>query len=218
MVEDEPLLRELLGSSLERRGFDTVTAGSASEARRAFRALDPDGVLMDVNLGPGPNGFDLAESLLAEGTGTAIVFLTNLPDPRFVGRDPGDLPPGIAYLRKTAIHDLDVLVTTLDATIRGAADARMRQDRDSARPFAAMTRRQIEVVQLVARGYTNARIAEERGMSEKAVEKTIARALVALGVEPTPGENLRVALATRFLHGAGLPPAPGGPPGRADAP
>jgi len=218
VVEDEPLLRELLGSSLEKRGFDTVTAGSASEARRAFRALDPDGVLMDVNLGPGPNGFDLAESLLAEGTGVAIVFLTNLPDPRFVGRDPGDLPPGIAYLRKTAIHDLDVLVGTLDATIRGAADAHMRQDRDPARPFAAMTRRQIEVVQLVALGYTNARIAEERGMTEKAVEKTIARALVALDVEPAPGENLRVALVTRFLAGTGLPSATDGPADRGDAP
>lgn len=205
IVEDEPLLRELLGSALERREFEVVTAGSPSEARRAFRALDPDGIVMDVDLGPGPNGFDLAESLLAEETGAAVVFLTNLPDARFAGRAADDLPPGIAYLRKSAVHDIDLLARTLDATMRGAVDAQIRHDRDPARPLSGLTHRQIEVLRLLALGYTNARIAETRGTTEKAVEKTIARAMTVLGADAGADQNVRVALARQYAGLAGEP-------------
>ncbi|MFO1539249.1 MAG: LuxR C-terminal-related transcriptional regulator, partial [Chloroflexota bacterium] len=127
---------------------------------------------------------------------------------RRVAEDAGALGAGdygVTYLRKSAIHDLDLLVAAVDATIRGAADAATRHDRDPSRPLAALTRRQIDVLRLVALGHTNARIAEERGMTEKAVEKTIARAVTTLGIRIGPGENLRVALATRFVQESGAP-------------
>lgn len=212
VVEDEPLLRELIGNALERRGFEVVTAGSPSEARRAFRATDPDGVVMDVDLGPGPNGFDLAEALLAASAGVGIVFLTNLPDPRFAGRAGNDLPRGVAYLRKSGVHEIDRLAEALDAAMRGAVAGAMRHDRDPARPFASLTRRQIEVLRLVALGNTNAQIAEILGITTRSVGETVTRAFAALGVDGAPEENLRVAAARRFVRAAGSPmqlPEPG---------
>lgn len=200
VVEDESLLRELIGQTLEGRGFEVITAGSASDAVRAFEALDPDGIVMDIDLGPGPDGFDLAERFVESGTGVAIVFLTNLPDPRFAGRSPDDLPTGIAYLRKGAIHDVDALVEALDSTMRGEVEEEMRHDQDSERPLASLTRHQIEALRLVALGRTNAQIAEARGTSEKAVERVVSRALAAAGVRAEMEGNSRVDATRRFLQ------------------
>lgn len=200
VVEDESLLRELIGQTLEGRGFEVITAGSASDAVRAFEALDPDGIVMDIDLGPGPNGFDLAERFVEAGTGVAIVFLTNLPDPRFAGRKPDEVPAGIAYLRKGAIHDVDALVEALDSTMRGEVEEEMRHDQDSERPLASLTRHQIEALRLVALGRTNAQIAEARGTSEKAVERVVSRALAAAGVRAEMEGNSRVHATRRFLQ------------------
>lgn len=199
VVEDEALLRELIGSTLQERGFEVATAGSPSEAIEQFRSLDPDGVVMDIDLGPGPNGFDLAERFVESGTGVSIVFLTNLPDPRFAGRGPDDVPEGIAYLRKSAVRDVDGLIDTLDATMRGGVEAYMRHDRADDRPFAALTRNQIEALRLVALGRSNAQIAEARGTSVKAVERVVARAFAAAGVDPESAGNNRVDAARRFI-------------------
>ena len=205
VVEDEPLLRELIGSALEARGFEVVAAGSASDAVRAFRAVDPDGVVMDIDLGPGPNGFDLAERFVEAGTGVAIVFLTNLPDPRFAGREPDTLPAGIAYLRKGSVHEVDILAETLDAAMRGDVVGEMRHDRHGDRPFASLTRHQVEALRLVSLGRTNAQIAELRGTTEKAVERVVARAFAAAGVDTETAGNSRVDAARRFIRLSGQP-------------
>lgn len=204
VVEDEPLLRDALGRALEGHGYEVVTAASAPDARRAFRRIDPDGVVLDVDLGPGPNGFELADALTELGTGIAIVFLTNIPDPRFVGRDPDSLPPGVAYLRKSAVRDLDLLAQTLDAAIRGATDASMRHDRDPDRPLASLSRGQVDVLRMVAAGYSNTRIAEERGVTLRAAEKAVERVCAVLGIDALDG-NPRVMAARTFLDAGGRP-------------
>ena len=203
VVEDDALLRELLASALRQRGFTAVTAASASEARAVFRATDPDGMLLDVDLGPGPNGFDLADALLADAPGAGVVFLTALPDARFVGRGRDELPPGVAYLRKSSVHDIDGLVATLDAAMKGSVDTSMRHDRDDRRPFAELTRRQIEVLGHVAMGRTNAQIAAIRGTTVKAVEETVTRAFAALGLRSETAGNLRVVAVRRLLEELG---------------
>lgn len=205
VVEDEPLLRELVVRALEGQGFEVVAAGTPSDAMRVFRAVDPDAVVMDIDLGPGPNGFDLAEAFVDDDTGVAIVFLTNLPDPRFAGRTPGDLPAGVAYLRKGAVHNVDMLVHALDGALRGAVSRTMRHDRDPNRPLASLTRRQVEVLRLVALGHTNQQIAAALGITSKAVERTLARAFTALGLPDDREGNRRMHAARRFIDESGNP-------------
>jgi len=89
--------------------------------------------------------------------------------------------------------------------MRGAVDASMRHDRDPARPFATLTRRQIEVLRLVALGNTNAQIAEILGITTRSVGETVTRAFAALGMDDAPEGNLRVAAARRFVRVAGSP-------------
>lgn len=205
LVEDEPFLRELIASALTGRGFDVTTAATATQARRAFDAASPDGIVMDVDLGPGPDGFALAEALLDGEIGVAVVFLTNLPDPRFAGRRDSDIPPGVAYLHKKSLSNIDTLADTLDAALRGLVEASMRHDRDPNRPFAGLTAGQVEVLRMVALGESNSKIAEVRGTTVKAVEGTLARAFGAIGIDPAVEPNSRVAAVRRYLRWAGEP-------------
>jgi len=199
VVEDEPLLRELMAAALESRGFIAFTAATAADAKRAFQRNDPDGVIIDVDLGMGPNGFDLADVLRRLVPQVPIVFLTNLPDPRFADRDAEGIGSGIAYLRKSAVSDIDALVASLDATLRGDSDAELRHDRDRRRPLGNLTRKQVAVLRLLADGKSNAQIAEVRGTTVKAVEDTIHRISMALGVETSLTGNSRVTIARRYL-------------------
>lgn len=203
VVEDDALLRELLAIALESRGFLVDTAASAADAKRAFSRGDHDAVVIDINLGPGPNGFDLADVMRQQAPHLALVFLTNLPDPRFGGRDSSTLPKGVAYLRKSSLGDIDAVVEALDSSLRGVHVDAYRQDRDPERPLGNLTRKQLAVVGLAAQGKTNAQIADDRGVSVKAIEDTISRAAVALGVDTSVEGNVRVAVVRRYLEVTG---------------
>jgi DNA-binding response OmpR family regulator len=63
VVENESLLRDLIARSLEAAGFHVSTAANAADAKRAGKAAGPDACVVDIELGPGPNGFDFAEFL-----------------------------------------------------------------------------------------------------------------------------------------------------------
>lgn len=199
VVEDDTLLRELIALALERHGFTVDTAASASDARRVFRNADHDALVLDVSLGLGSNGFDLADALRRVSPHVAIVFLTNLPDPRFADRGPEDLPAGIVYLRKSSLGNIDVLIAALDTALRGHETVGFRQDRDPNRPLGNLTRKQLAVLGLAAAGMSNAQIAKSRGVSVKAIEDTISRAAQALDFDSASEGNLRVASVRRYL-------------------
>ena len=203
VVEDDPFLRDLLAVALERNGFVVETAASAADAKRVFSRGDHDAVMLDVSLGPGLNGFDLAHILRSQSPNVAIVFLTDLPDSRFAGKEPGELPLGIVYLRKSKMSDTQSLAVALDSALRGINMNEFRQDQEQDRPLGNLTRKQLTVLGLAARGMTNAQIAEERGVSVKAVEDTIARASQALAMDNEDGANTRVTVVRRYLEATG---------------
>jgi DNA-binding NarL/FixJ family response regulator len=199
VVEDDSLLRELLATALESWGYTVQTASNVADARRLFKLSDPDGVILDIDLGPGPNGFDLAQIIVSTAPATAIVFLTHLPDSRFAEVDPAGLPAGIAYLRKSALSDLSLLRQALDTTMRGEVSTNFRHDKDKTRPFGNLTKKQIEVLRLMAQGKSNAQIADIRGTTVKAVEDAIRRACEAIGVDNSVDGNTRTAAVAKYL-------------------
>ena len=204
IVEDDALLRELLATALESWGYTVQTASNVADAKRLFKLSDPDGVILDIDLGPGPNGFDLAQILLTSAPATSIVFLTNMPDSRFAEVDPEGLPTGIAYLRKTALSDLNLLKDALDATIRGEVTSDFRHDKAKNRPFGNLTKKQIEVLRLMSQGKSNAQIAQIRGTSVKAVEDAIRRACEAIGIDNSVDGNTRTSAVAKYLSVTGV--------------
>jgi DNA-binding NarL/FixJ family response regulator len=204
VVEDDALLRELIATALEVRGYAVQTAGDITEAKRILRSVDPDGVVLDIDLGPGPTGFDFAQIVSKEAPGTGIVFLTQLPDPRFSPTDENGMPAGVAYIRKSALADLNVLYDALDVAMRGQVTKLHRHDLDDKRPFAKLTVKQIEVLKLMAQGNSNAQIATARGTSLKATEDAIRRACAAIGIDGSTDGNSRARAVAKYLSVVGM--------------
>jgi DNA-binding NarL/FixJ family response regulator len=198
VVEDEPLLRDLLAKSIEAAGFDVTTAANAADAKRALKVSDPDAIVLDVELGPGPNGFDLAQVVARQYPSVGIVFLTNLPDPRFKGGENKPISKHHAYLRKSVLHSGNELIEVIDAVLRDRVTKEYRHDLASNRPLAELSQRQLATLQLVAEGKTNAQIAQLRGTTVRAVESMLSRIFDSLGIDQS-ATNPRVEAVSK-LH------------------
>lgn len=196
LVEDEPLLRDLIAKSIELNGFLVTTAANATDAKRAIKSIDPDAMVVDIELGPGPNGLDLAEVVSKQRPDIGIVFLTNLPDPRF-GGDGKAITKNQAYIRKGAIESTGELVDALEAVLRDRVTKEYRHDLASNRPLSNLSQRQIATLRLVAEGKTNQQIADLRGTSTRAVESMLSRIFEALGIDPK-SSNPRVEAASKY--------------------
>jgi DNA-binding NarL/FixJ family response regulator len=203
VVENESLLRDLIAQSLETAGFEVSTAANAADAKRAVKAADPDVCVVDIELGPGPNGFDFAEYLSREAQDVGVVFLTNLPDPRFANRDVKVITQNQAYLRKSQLVDSKELIEAVNAVLKEQDVDKFRHDQNLERPLAELSRRQISVLKLVAEGHSNNQIAEERGTTVRAVEGMVSRIFVALGVDAQGLGNARVEATRMYLNAAG---------------
>jgi DNA-binding NarL/FixJ family response regulator len=199
IVEDDPFMRSLLAEYLEKAGFLVSTASSAADARRQINAVDPDAVVLDIDLGPGPSGLDIAATLNTEANEVGIVFLTNYSDPRFAGEDLSRVHPKAAYLNKHMIEDSSVLVAALNAVLVEVDVEAYRYDKRSDRPMARLSASQIQALRLLAEGKTNQQIAEARQRSIEATESLITRTLAALGLDSTAEINARVSAAREFI-------------------
>ena len=203
VVENESLLRDLIARSLEAVGFHVTTAANASDAKRACKAVDPDACIVDIELGPGPDGFDFAEYLSREAPDVGVVFLTNLPDPRFAQRDSKSVKQSQAYLRKSQLVDSKELVDAVNAVLKEEDVSQYRHDQAAERPLADLSKRQLVVLQLMAEGLSNAQIAEARGTTVRAVEGMISRIFQALDIDAQGSGNARIAASKAYLSAVG---------------
>lgn len=201
VIEDDSFMRSLVSSVLEANNFQVTSASDAAEAKALCNAIDPDAVVIDVQLGDGPNGFEFADYLQLRSPHIAIVFLTNLPDPRFAGRDRKSMPSNAAYVCKTKIKDVHELLGALESVLREQVSVKYRHDLQNGRPLAVLSRKQLEVLAQVAKGLTNNQIAKIRGSSVRAVEGVVGRVFDALKLKSGGESNARVE-ATKLYYEA----------------
>src|SRR5882672_10593481 len=83
VVDDDPMVRQLLVRMLEASGYAGHAAGDAAEARRCLDEQDFAAILIDVRM-PGESGIDLLKHVAAERLTTAPVMVTASDDHRLV--------------------------------------------------------------------------------------------------------------------------------------
>ena len=76
IVDDEASMREVLLRLLARSGWDAVAVGGGAEALEAFSAGRFGAAILDVDLGPGPSGLDVAAKLRRTEPGLKIVLMS----------------------------------------------------------------------------------------------------------------------------------------------
>jgi DNA-binding NarL/FixJ family response regulator len=204
VVEDEPMVAALLQELLAHEGFEMRSANSANEAVQITEDFDPDIAILDINLGRGPNGVDLAFILSKQNPGIAILLLTQHPDLRTAGFEESDLPPGCGFLRKDAVVSTKDILNALDS-LAALTPGEVRGDSDPDRPLGNLTQTQVEVLRMVSQGYTNQEIANRRNTSTRAVEQVLNAVFLTLGIDTEGGINPRVEAVRRFIAAAGTP-------------
>ncbi|NVO32883.1 response regulator [Hymenobacter lapidiphilus] len=145
------------------------TATSAAEALRIARTLRPHVVLLDINL-PDGSGVDVCRQLLAELPDLKIIALTTLSERSYVLQM---LQAGaVGYMLKNVLpEELAAAITKVYAGKKYFSDevqAMLTQPDAAALP--TLTRREKEVLQLIAQGLTSSDMAEYLHLSILTIE------------------------------------------------
>jgi len=199
VVENDDFMRSLIADSLESAGFDVATASNGLDAKRLMSSVDPDAIILDIDLGNGPTGLDLAVQIAITTPGVGIVFLTDLPDPRFA-REKHEVKKNQAYLNKKLLADSVTLVEAIEAVLMETGIDDFRHDKFDDRPLANLSRTQLEILKLLSEGKTNQQIADARGRSLSATESAVTRTLEELGIPKDAELNVRVVATCKYFE------------------
>ena len=206
VVEDEGLFREMLITTLSSQP-EIEVVGSASNGRDAVllaRELQPQVVVMDIELGSAPNGIEAGQVIKTIPPYPGIVVLSNHKDRQYVANLPLEQASGWSYLLKHNVQDTEALIRS----VRGAAWGLMTVDREvleqlGASPDTAvgrLTEMQRSVLELVAQGYTDADIGEALDMGETAAQEAVNDLLKALGLGEDKDAVARVKAVLLYLQ------------------
>jgi DNA-binding NarL/FixJ family response regulator len=203
VVDDHELFRQGLIGLLEERGIQVVgEAALATDAIRQASELDPDVVLMDLSM-PGMSGIEATQRLTATAPLARVLVLTMMTDDQFVMN--ALLAGACGYLLKDA--PIDQIVDGIRAAARGEslispriASRLVRRLREpgkieSGLASAKMTPRELEVLELLARGLDNSEIAQALFLSQHTVKNHVSSILIKLQVEN------RIQAAVRAVRG-----------------
>lgn len=171
IVEDEPLIAEDIAGCLEDYGF--AVSGIANDGETALSMLQTeriDAVLLDINLGDGMDGIEVASHLMDRGD-IPFVFLTSHSDKGTLERAKKTHPAG--YLLKP--FDGPALMTSLEIALFNHLNRKKEQgllDFSSLNHHlpTPLSEREFELLELIQRGQTNRQIAEQLFISINTVK------------------------------------------------
>ena len=204
LVEDNTFTRATVRGALENAGLIVVgDTGVAAESLDLARTHKPDAALVDLDLGDGPSGVEVAKQLRRLLPLIGLVILTTYEDPRLMGYKMDQLPPATGYLVKGTLDDTATLALALAASVANARvptahshHAVLGEERSSAQLSDA----QVDVLRLVAAGLSNAEIARQRVVTEKSVEALIMRTCRELEIPSDSASNRRVLLTREYVR------------------
>lgn len=203
IIEDDDFTRVLLVSAVRALGYDVVAdCSTASDGVRAARGQQVDLALIDLDLGDGPTGIDVARALRNRNPGLGVVILSSYEEPRLLGVRQ-HIPDRAIYLVKQSIGEPDSLGRALRMAAEPSTHTPASRHPQQTIRAAALSDAQVEIMRLVAAGYTNAEIAKRRYMSEHAVGKAVARLVKQLRLDYSPGDNPRILIAQAYFSMTG---------------
>ena len=201
VIEDDDLMRVSLVAALASADVDVVaSAKTSAEALELAHTLFPQVALVDLHLGRGPTGVDVAHELRKNDPRIGIVFLTSFEDPRLIA-ETKPLPQGSQYLLKKDVGSIDEIAEAITASLEGK-NRRISTELPS--NMSQLSDVQLETLRLVAQGLSNTEIARRRQVTEKSIEASITRLLKSLNIPRDEGSNQRVQLARLYFESQGL--------------
>jgi DNA-binding NarL/FixJ family response regulator len=203
LIEDDLFTRSTLTALLTHRGFEVIgQTNSVEEALLLQNLHSPHVALVDLDLGPGPNGIDVATALRRRNPQIGIVMLTSFLDPRFADLKSLPIPRGAKFITKGELSDISTLITAILQVRRNP----ILHTKNLKQSTALLTSGQIDILRLVSEGHTTSSIAVARGVTEKSIEATLARIHTKLGLPKAKSLNPRIQLTRAFFTLVGKKP------------
>ncbi len=218
LADDAALLREGLAGLLERQGFRVVAQEASADALLSrMDALAqaeelPDAVITDVRMPPTmtTDGLAAALTLRERFPQVAVLVLSQYVAPAHAqALFAHDTPPGAGgagYLLKDRISDVTDFLGHLRTVLAGGvvidpevARSMMRATKSG---LGSLSPRELEVLELMARGLSNAQIAAELYVTGAAVAKHVSSIFLKLHLDPSE-DNRRVRAILTFLGDGG---------------
>jgi DNA-binding NarL/FixJ family response regulator len=193
VVDDDPIICDLVVSTLTEHGFSMRRASDAREALYLVQREVPDVVLLDVHL-PDISGYQVCRRLREDQGDSIGIILISGERMEAMDRAAGLLLGADDYMVKPFV--LDELLARVQRLAR-----RSRPVPRTA--VAGLTRRELEILRLLACGMDHVEIARDLVITAKTVEKHIEHILLKLGVH---SRAQAIALA---LQQDNLPPPAG---------
>lgn len=198
VADDDPVFRYGMRAILFSKP-DVDLVGEARDGEEAIKLaleLKPDVILMEINM-PETDGIEATRRILAELPETGVLVLTMIEedDSVFAAMRAG----ARGYLLKgadgeetiRAIHAVAGGEAILGPAIAGRLTGYFAGGGDAARPFPELTERERDILALIARGRTNAAIAEALYLSPKTVRNYVSNIFTKLGVHDRAGAIVR---------------------------
>jgi len=207
VAEDHTLLREGLIRLLELNGV-TVTAAVADEPtlRKALTADDFDIAILDIRLPPTgtDEGLRAAIDARTHRPGLPVLMLSQYVEPLYARELLASPGGGVGYLLKDRVSRVADFVEAVRRVASGgtAMDPEVVQ-RLMSRPrsgLSELTPRERETLELMATGRSNAAIAQQMVITEKAVDKNVGSVFAKLGLRPSDDDNRRVLAVLAHLQ------------------
>jgi DNA-binding NarL/FixJ family response regulator len=206
--EDSVLMREGIARVLTGAGFDVVAeVGDAEDLVRQVRELEPDVAVIDIRMPPrqADDGLEAARQIRAELPSVGILVLSQYVDEHYVMRLLEGGAEGVGYLLKDRVAEVDRFVESVRRVAEGgsALDPEVVSHMVGSRrdgPLSELTEREGHVLERMAEGLSNRAIAQEFGVSERAVEHHVTSIFGKLGLSSTGQEHRRVLAVLAYLR------------------
>ncbi len=205
VVEADGLLRDMLRTVLaaESRLQVVGVTGDAAEAIRMAASEKPEVALVGLSNDSEGDALAVAQSISGSRAGSRIVFLGENPDRRTLAALPAFRAAGWSYLLRQSVTDVATLVRAIDGAAMGLVvldplvveSLGRRETR-----ISALTKRQLEVLSLMAKGHNNAAIARALVLEEKSVENHINAIFGQLNLSRDNAAHPRVKAVLLYLQ------------------
>ena len=215
IAEDHYLVREGTRRTLEDADDIEVVAvvGTATELEDVVPLAKPDVIVTDIRMPPGhqTDGIDAALRIRASNQHVGVVVLSQYADATYALELLSEGTEGLAYLLKERVGNPAQLIDAVRQVANGgsvidrdvvAALVEQNTNRSPSR-LQQLTERELEVLEQMAQGRTNAGIAEQLHLSESSIEKYSTSIFLKLGLTDESQVHRRVAAVLTLLHDEG---------------